>query len=247
MSSISGKSAIVTGASSGIGTATAKALANEGVNVVLAARREDRLQDLKAEIEREGGKAVVCVTDVTKVEDTKKLAEVAKSEFGSIDMLINNAGVMPLSFMDKLKVDEWRQMVDVNIHGVLNCIAHVLPVMLEQNSGHIFNISSVAGRRIFPGGAVYCLTKYGVRALSEGMRQELTPKKNIRITCIEPGAVKTELPETITDDDIMENFKEMMEMEMLQPEDIAEGILYAARQPGHVDVAEVMIIPRDQS
>lgn len=246
MKSLSGKSAIVTGASSGIGSATAKALAKEGINVVLAARREERLKELKEEIEKEGGKAVICVTDVTKDEDTKKLAEVSKSSFGSIDILLNNAGVMPLSFMAKLKVEEWRKMVDVNIHGVLNCIAHVLPIMLDQKSGHIINISSVAGRKLFPGGAVYCLTKFGVRALSEGMRQELGPKKGIRVTCIEPGAVETELADSITDEDVQEMIQGMLDINALQAEDIANGILYALKQPDHVDVSEIMIMPTEQ-
>lgn len=240
------KVAIVTGASSGIGEATARSLAQKGCKVVLAARRKERLENLKKEIEQDGGKALVVETDVTKRSDCKQLAEATKKEFGRIDILVNNAGLMPLSFVKKLKEDEWEKMVDVNIKGVLNCTAAVLPAMQEQKGGHMVNISSVAGRRNFPGGAVYCATKYAVRAFSEGLRQELSPSENIRVTIIEPGAVTTELPETITDEDILEGFEKMKEMTFLESEDIAESIVYAVSQPGRVNVAEILVMPTEQ-
>ena len=247
MKTLDGKTAIITGASSGIGEATAQMLSNEGVNVVLAARREDRLNELKDEIESDGGNALVVKTDVTDRDQVNKLAEAAKDMFGSIDILINNAGLMPLSFMEKLHVEEWEQMIDVNLKGVLYNIAAVLPTMQEQQSGHIVNISSVAGRRVFPGGAVYCATKFGVTALSEGMRRELSPSDNIRITAIEPGAVDTELPETITDDDIIEGMASTFEeLHQLESKDIANSIRYALVQPEHVSVSEVMVMPTEQ-
>lgn len=243
---ITDKVAIVTGASSGIGEATAKALAKKGCKVVLAARRKERLEKLKKEIEQDGGKALVVETDVTKRSDCKQLAEATKKEFGRIDILVNNAGLMPLSFVKKLKEDEWEKMVDVNIKGVLNCTAAVLPSMQEQKGGHMVNISSVAGRKNFPGGAVYCATKFAVRAFSEGLRMELAPSENIRVTIIEPGAVTTELPETITDEDILQGFEKMKEMTFLESEDIAESIAYAVSQPNRVNVAEILVMPTEQ-
>ena len=169
-----------------------------------------------------------------------------KEKFGSVDILINNAGIMPLSFMKNLKTDEWEKMVDVNIKGVLNTIGATLPIMQEQKSGHIINISSVAGRRVMPGSAVYSATKFAVRALSEGMRMELSPSSNIKVTSIEPGAVETELPNTITDDEVMENFKKLKEMNMLQSEDIAKSIVYAIEQADRVNVNEIMVMPTEQ-
>ena len=184
---------------------------------------------------------------MTEREQGNNLAQKAKDEFGSIDILINNAGLMPLSFMKNLHVEEWEQMIDVYLKGVLYNIAAVLPTMREQQSEHIVNISSVAGRKLFPGGAVYCATKFGVTALSEGMRMELSPSESIRITAIEPGAVATELPDTITDEErkegMMENF---MEIERLESEDIAESIRYALTQPNRVNVNEILVMPTEQ-
>ena len=164
------KVAVITGASSGIGEATAELLAKQGAKVVLAARRKDRLEELKKKIEADGGTALVVETDVTDRKDLEKLASETKSSFGNIDILVNNAGLMPLSLMDKLHEDEWDKMVDVNIKGVLNAYAAFFPQMKEKGSGHIVNVSSVAGKRLFPGGAVYCATKFAIRALSEGLR-----------------------------------------------------------------------------
>lgn len=240
------KVAVITGASSGIGEATAELLAKQGAKVVLAARRKDRLEELKKKIEADGGTALVVETDVTDRKDLEKLASETKSSFGNIDILVNNAGLMPLSLMDKLHEDEWDKMVDVNIKGVLNAYAAFFPQMKEKGSGHIVNVSSVAGKRLFPGGAVYCATKFAVRALSEGLRQELAPEYNIKVTSIEPGAVETELLDTITDEDMKEMTEKFKGMERLKSEDIAESILYAVSQPGRVNVGEVLVMPTEQ-
>lgn len=237
--------AIITGASSGIGQATAKELAARGYHVMLAARREERLVELKKEIEAEGGSADYKVTDVTSVDDMKSLAQETLEKTGRIDVLVNNAGLMPLSYMNKLKIDEWDKMVDVNIKGVLYGIAAVLPIMEEQKSGHILNVSSVAGHQVMKGSAVYSGTKYAVRAISDGLRQEIDPSHEIRVTIVSPGAVATELTNTITDDDVLDSFKSMS-MEPLQARDIANAIGYAVEQPSHVDVNEILIRPRQQ-
>lgn len=238
--------AVVTGASSGIGAATARTLADAGAAVVLAARREERLRDLKDEIEAAGRRALVVPTDVTDRAAVERLAERALDAFGRIDVLVNNAGIMPLSFVKNLHVDEWLRMVDVNVNGVLHGIAAVLPTMLEQGSGHIVNVSSVAGRRVFPGGAVYCGTKHAVTAISEGLRQELTPKHGIRVTCIEPGSVATELPETITDEELRKASEGRWDFKVLESEDVAAAIRYALEAPEHVDVSEVLLMPSGQ-
>ncbi len=245
MSSLNEHVAIITGASSGIGRATAHVLAEEGARVVLAARREERLQELKASVEEAGGTALAVPTDVTDRAQCRALAEEALGAFGRIDLLVNNAGIMPLSFMKNLHEDEWERMVDVNIKGVLFCLGAVLPAMLEAGRGHIVNVSSVAGRRVTPGSAVYSGTKFAVTALSEGLRRELSAGKNIRVTCIEPGAVDTELTETITDEEILEGLSEW-DFKMLESEDIAASIRYAVTAPEHVDVAEVLVMPREQ-
>lgn len=238
------KTAIITGASSGIGQATAKELASKGYHVLLAARREERLADLKKEIEAAGGTAEYKVTDVTSREEMKALADAALEKTGTIDVLVNNAGLMPLSMMNKLKVDEWDKMVDVNIKGVLYGIAAVLPVMEKQKSGHILNISSVAGHMVFKGSAVYSGTKYAVRAISDGLRQEIDPSHEIRVTIVSPGAVDTELTSTITDEDILGAFKKGDSRKALKAQDIANAISYAVQQPSTVDVNEILIRPK---
>ena len=247
MKQLKNKTAIITGASSGIGEATAHVLSEEGMNLVLAARREDRLNELKEKIESNGGKAIVVKTDVTERDQVDNMAQKAKDKFGSIDILINNAGLMPLSLMKNLHVDEWDQMIDVNLKGVLYCIAAVLPTMRDQQNGHIVNISSVAGRKVMPGSAVYSATKFGVRAISEGLRQELSHSDNIRITAIEPGAVDTELMDTITDEEMKDLVEESFgNIKTLESEDIAESIRYAVLQPARVDVSEILIMPTEQ-
>ncbi len=239
------RTAIITGASSGIGEAAARRLAEEGAAVVLAARRRERLEALREEIENAGGRALAVTADVTDRTAVGRMVEQARERFGTVDLLINNAGLMPLSFIKKLHEDEWHRMVDVNVKGVLNCVGAVLPVMMEQRRGHIVNVSSVAGKRLFPSGAVYCATKFAVRALSEGLRLELTAEYGIRITDVEPGAVATELTQTITDGDVLEMFGGR-QFRMLDSEDVAQAILYAVTTPAHVDDAEVLILPSEQ-
>ena len=243
---LTNKTVIVTGASSGIGEATAEKLAASGAQVVLSARRTDRLKELQSKIEKNGGKALVVTADVTKKEDWKNLIAETHKAFGKVDVLVNNAGLMPLSFIENLKTDEWDKMVDVNIKGVLNGVASVIPDMKENKSGHIINISSVAGRKVMPSGAVYCATKYAVRALSEGIRQEMGPKYNTKVTAIEPGFVDTELTNTITDEDVQNMMSQFEDLTPLQAQDIANAIHYALTQPEHSSVNEILIRPTTQ-
>ncbi|CAM4201825.1 SDR family oxidoreductase [Zobellia nedashkovskayae] len=243
---IKGKVIIITGASSGIGEATALKLSKEGAKVVLTARREEKLEELKKKIENQGGEALIVTGDVTKKSDYEELVKKTLEEFKTIDALINNAGLMPLSFVEKLKTDEWEKMVDVNIKGVLNGVAAVLPTMIKNKGGNIINISSSAAHKYFPGGAVYCATKSAVKMFSEGLRQELAPKYGINVTSIEPGAVSTELTNTITDEDIKEMFKDMQKMTFLEAEDIAEAIYYTLVQPARANINDVFIMPTQQ-
>lgn len=237
---------VITGASSGIGEATARKLARHGAKVVLMARSETKLNELKETIINEGGVAMVASGDVTKREDFKAVIKKAVEKYGKVDGLINNAGLMPLSFIEKLKVDEWDKMVDVNIKGVLNGVSAVLPQLIDNKGGDIINISSMAAHRYFPGGAVYCATKSAVKMFSEGLRQELAPKYGINVTSIEPGAVATNLTDTITDDDIKEKMSQMQEMTTLESEDIANAIYYALSQPKRVNINDVYIVPSEQ-
>ncbi|MGB3608613.1 MAG: SDR family oxidoreductase [Psychroserpens sp.] len=237
---------IITGASSGIGEATAKKLSEHGASVVLMARSEDKLKDLASSITKAGGKALVASGDVTKRKDFENVVAKTVEHFGKVDGLINNAGLMPLSYVKKLKTDEWDKMVDVNIKGVLNGVSSVLPELIKNNGGDIINISSMAAHRYFPGGAVYCATKAAVKMFSEGLRQELAPKHNINVTSIEPGAVDTNLVSTITDEDIKEELQEMMEMTTLESEDIANAIYYALTQPKRVNINDIYIVPSEQ-
>jgi NADP-dependent 3-hydroxy acid dehydrogenase YdfG len=243
---IDNKVIIITGASSGIGKATAHKLAENGAKVVLMARSEDELNDLKTEIEKNNGEALVVAGDVTKVEDFKNVVSKTIEKYGSVNGLINNAGLMPLSFIEKLKTDEWDKMVDVNIKGVLNGVAAVLPELKSNKGGNIINISSMAAHRYFPGGAVYCATKAAVKMFSEGLRQELAPKYGINITSIEPGAVATNLTSSITDEDVKEKMEAMFEMEALEAVDIANAIYYALTQPDRVNINDVYIVPSEQ-
>jgi len=244
--SLKGKIAIVTGASSGIGEETALQLSRLGAKVVLAARREDRLKALQSKIQAADGVADIVVTDVTVRSQVEALVTRTMELHGKVDILVNNAGLMPLSMMKNLHIDEWERMIDVNLKGALYAIGAVLKPMMEQKSGHIINVSSVAGRRLFPGGAVYCGTKFGLRAISEGLRSELSPTMGIRVTTIEPGAVATELLHTITDNDVLKHFERMKGMKPLESIDIANSIVYALSQPDHVDVAEIMVMPTQQ-
>lgn len=243
---IKDKVTLISGASSGIGYATAIALAKRGAKIIAGARRMDRLNNLKNDIQKTGGEITILKVDVTKKEDCDNFARTAMERYGQIDNLINNAGLMPLSFIKKLKIDEWDRMVDVNIKGVLYCTAAAIPHMIEKKSGHIVNISSIAGRVVFPAGSVYCATKHAITAFSEGLRQELSQRYNIRVTCIEPGVVNTELNNTITDSSL-EGFKAAVnKMEPLQANDIANTIVYSLESPSYMNVNEIMIRPVQQ-
>lgn len=244
MSHTQEKVVIITGASSGIGEATAKELASKGAKLVLAARREDRLQKLQEEIEADGGKVVYKVTDVTSHEQMEELAEYALQEFGKIDVMLNNAGLMPLSPLHQKKIEEWNTMIDVNIKGVLNGIAAVLPSMRERKEGHIINVSSVAGHLIGPAGSVYSATKFAVRAISEGLRKE-EAANNIRSTIISPGAIATDLPETISDSELKSAIDDFYKV-AIDVEHIARHIVYAIEQPADVSINEMIIRPTNQ-
>ncbi len=240
------KVAIVTGASSGIGYATSLALAKAGAKVAIGARRTENLKKLEDEIKNIGGQVFSKKLDVTKKSECDSFVAEVLAKWGTVDILVNNAGLMPLSFVKRLKIDEWDRMVDVNIKGVLYCTAAVVTPMLEKKSGHIVNISSVAGRIVFPAGSVYCATKHAITAFSEGLRQELSVRSNIRVTCIEPGVVSTELTNTITDESLQSFVENAKKMEALKAEDIANAILYAVDSPSHVSINEVLIRPTTQ-
>jgi NADP-dependent 3-hydroxy acid dehydrogenase YdfG len=240
------KVAIITGASSGIGYATALTLSKTGIRVAVGARRTERLLELEKQIIKNNGEILVQKTDVTRKSDCDSLVNRIVEKWGKVDILINNAGLMPLSYFKNGKVEEWEQMIDVNIKGVLYCTSAVVPYMLEKKSGHIINISSVAGRIVFAGGSVYCATKHAIAALSEGLRKELSPTYNIRVTCIEPGAVETELLESITDESMTGFIQATKNMETLRSDDIANAILYAVQAPRHVNINEILIRPTAQ-
>ena len=242
MSEIENKVVIITGGSSGLGEATARRLAKSGAKIMLAARREDRLKEIVADIEKAGGTARYQITDVTSQADVAALAKATKEAYGKIDVLVNNAGLMPLSPLSAIKVNEWDTMVDVNIKGVLYGIAAVLPIMKEQKSGHIINTSSVAGHKVFPGGAVYCATKFAVKALSEGIRME---SKDIRATNISPGAVATELTDHITHEETSQSIDGLMDI-AIDADAIARAIAFAIEQPSDVDINEMIVRPTKQ-
>lgn len=241
---IEGKVVIITGASSGIGEATAIELANNGANVILVARREDRLKELQAKIESQGGMSAYKVTDVTVQEEMEDLARFAIETYGKIDVLINNAGVMPLSFLSEKKVSEWEQMIDVNIKGVLYGIGAVLPHMRERKEGHIINISSVAGHVVEPAAAVYAGTKFAVRAITEGLRLE-EARNNIRATNISPGAIDTELVQTISNDTLRKNVEKLYES-AIPAKVIADTIVHAIALPDYASVNEIIVRPTKQ-
>ncbi|QAY75983.1 SDR family oxidoreductase [Sphingosinicella sp. BN140058] len=230
---------LVTGASSGIGAGIARELGAAGAKLVLGARRTDLLEALAAEIGSEGGDALVRPLDVTDRVSVAAFADAARERFGRIDVIVNNAGVMPLSPMASLKVDEWDRMVDVNIKGVLYGIAAVLPEMTARGSGHIINMASIGALSVVPTAAVYCGTKYAVRAISEGLRQE---NDRIRVTCIYPGVVESELANTITDPTAAEAMRSYRAI-ALKPDAIARAVRYAIEQPEDVDVSDIVVRP----
>lgn len=247
MSNIKDKVVIITGASSGIGEATAKELASRGAKLVLAARREDRLKGLQDEIQANGGQAIYKVTDVSSRKQVEELAAYALKEYGQIDVLVNNAGLMPQAFLSENKVDEWDRMIDVNIKGVIYAIAAIVPSMRERKSGHVFNISSIAGHNIYPGGTVYCATKFAVTAISDGLRQEEAMLgNNIRVTNISPGAVTSELLETITAPAVKASLEEIYKI-AIGADRIALAIAYAIEMPEDTAINEMIIRPTAQA
>ncbi|HEV8283879.1 MAG TPA: SDR family oxidoreductase [Chitinophagaceae bacterium] len=239
---IEGKVVVITGASSGLGEAAARHLSEHGAIVVLGARRVDRIQALAEELSKNGGKALAIATDVTRVEQVKALVDAAVQTYGRIDVIINNAGLMPQSPLDRYKIDEWNQMIDVNIKGVLYGIAAALPYMKEQKSGHIINVSSVAGHKVRAGGAVYAATKHAVRVISEGLREEVKPY-NLRTTIISPGAVDTELPNTISEPDVAEGFQQFYKNYAIPANSFARVAAFAISQPEEVDINEILYRP----
>jgi len=242
---IAGKVVVVTGASSGLGEATARHLSAEGACVALGARRVDRLQSLAGELTRGGGQALAVATDVTRVDQVKALVDAAVQAYGRIDVMINNAGLMPQSLLERLKIDEWDRMVDVNIKGVLYGIAAALPHMKAQKSGHVISVSSVAGHKVRPGGTVYSATKHAVRVISEGLRQEVKPY-NIRTTVISPGAVDTELPDAITEPDVAVAMRKFYDEVAIPADSFARAVVFAMSQPEDVDVNEILYRPTRQ-
>ena len=244
---IQSKVALITGASSGIGAGVATLLAANGVKVALAARRTEKLKALLKEIQKAGGEGLVVEMDVVDPASVKKGVEAVVKTYGTIDILVNNAGLMPLSDVESLKVDEWHRMVDVNIKGLLSTTAAVLPILIQQNSGHIFNLSSIAGRKLFKGLSVYCATKHAIAAFSDIMRMEIAPKYKIRVTSLQPGAVATELYDHITEPTYRKAMDDLAkQMTFLTPEDIAHSVLYALQAPDHVNVSEIFILPTEQ-
>jgi NADP-dependent 3-hydroxy acid dehydrogenase YdfG len=239
MHNVKGKIILVTGASSGIGEATARGLAIAGATVILGARRTDRLHSLVAEIAAAGGIARARSLDVTHREQVAAFAQFAIDEFGRIDVIVNNSGVMPLSPIASLKVQEWDRMIDVNIKGVLYGIAAVMPAMIRQQSGHVINLASIGGLHVTPTAAVYCATKFAVRAISDGLRQE---NDRIRVTCVCPGVVESKLADSISDDkgrEEMQSFRAIA----LHPDAIARAIIHAISQPDDVDTTEIVVRP----
>ncbi|MEH6663920.1 MAG: SDR family oxidoreductase [Brevundimonas sp.] len=233
------KVVLVTGASSGIGEAIARELAGAGARVVIGARRLDRLEALKAEIETAGGTAMARALDVTSREDMQAFVDAARERFGRVDVIVNNAGVMPLSPLNALKVDEWDRMIDVNIRGVLHGIAAALPVMEAQGEGQIINIASTAGHQILPTGSVYCATKFAVRVISESLRQE-TDK--VRVSIVSPGVTVSELAGTITHADTAA-FIDEYRKKAIPADAIARAVRFAIEQPREVDVSEIIVRP----
>jgi NADP-dependent 3-hydroxy acid dehydrogenase YdfG len=242
---IQGKVVVITGASSGVGESTARLLAGNGAKVVLGARRKDRIDAVVKDITAEGGSALGFKTDVTKRGDVEALVQGAIDKHDRIDVIVNNAGIMPIAPMAALKVEEWDRMIDINIKGLLYGVVAVLPIMQRQKQGHIINIASVFGFKVFaPGGTVYSATKFAVRAITEGLRVELKAD-NIRCTMISPGAVATEIPESSSEEATRKSLREFYKM-AIPADSIARAIAYAIEQPAEVEIDEVVIRPTAQ-
>jgi NADP-dependent 3-hydroxy acid dehydrogenase YdfG len=243
LQNMEGKVVVITGASSGLGEATARHLKDQGAKLVLGARRLDRLEALARELNL--GDGAVVQTDVTDHEQVKRLVDAAVTAHGRVDVIVNNAGLMPHSPLERGKIDDWNQMIDVNLKGVLYGIAAALPHMKAQKSGHIINVSSVAGHKVRPGSAVYAATKTAVRMLSEGLRQEVKPY-NIRTTIISPGAVQSELPQSITDSDVAKGIQDFYETYAIPADSFARMVAFAISQPDDVDINEILFRPTAQ-
>lgn len=242
---IEGKVVVITGASSGLGEAAARHLAALGAPVALGARRVERLRALADELTAAGGKALAMPVDVTRAADVKRLVDAAVEAYGRIDVMLNNAGLMPHSPLERLKIEDWNRTIDVNIKGVLYGIAAALPYMKAQRSGHIINVASVAGHKVRAGGAVYSATKTAVRMLSEGLRLEVKAY-NIRTTVISPGAVASELPGSITEPDIARNMHEFYAEYAVPADSFARMVAFAMSQPEDVDINEILYRPTRQ-
>lgn len=242
---VQGKVIVITGASSGLGEAATRHLSELGATVVLGARRAERLRALADELTAQGGQVTICATDVTHREEVVKLVDQAVERYGRIDVMLNNAGIMPLAPLDRLKVDEWERTIDVNLKGVLYGVAAALPHMKKQKSGHIINVSSVYGHKVASNAAVYCATKFAVRALSEGLRQESKPY-NIRTTIISPGAVASELVQGINEPDIAKSVGDFVAKIAIPPDSFARMVAFAISQPEDVDVNEILFRPTAQ-
>lgn len=243
-SNIEGKVVVITGASSGLGEATARHLSAHGGITVLGARRVDRITSLADELVAHGGEAIAVAADVAHYDQVRKLVEAAVQNYGRVDVMINNAGVAPLSPLERVKVEDWDRTIDVNIKGVLYGIGAALPYMQQQRAGHIINVSSIAADKITPGVAVYAASKQAVRAISEGLRQEMRPY-NIRTTVISPGAVATELPNGVREPDIAEGIRRFYEI-ALPAESFARLVAFAISQPEEMDVNEIVFRPTRQ-
>jgi NADP-dependent 3-hydroxy acid dehydrogenase YdfG len=242
---IKGKAVVITGASSGLGEAAARLLSAQGASVVLGARRIDRLQALADELSDRGEKALAVATDVTHCNQVKRLVDTAVQKFGRVDVMINNAGIMPRAPLERLTIDDWERTIDINIKGVLYGIAAALPHMKQQKAGHMIFVSSVAGHKVGPDFGVYAATKHAVRVIAEGFRQEVKPY-NIRTTIISPGAVATELPSSVTEPDIAEKIRTYYEDIAIPAESFAQAVVFALNQPEEVDVNEILFRPTRQ-
>jgi len=242
-SQLTSKVVLITGASSGIGEATARHLAAKGHQVALGARRAQRISVIAQDIEATGGRAFHGELDVTDPDSFNGFVASAHAHYGRVDVLINNAGIMPLSFLEELRTDEWNRMIDVNFRGVLHGIAAVMPIMREQHAGHIINVASTSAHRVDPMAAVYCATKFAVRALSEGLRQE---SKYLRVTVVSPGLTRSELLDGISNPQVQEAVRSMMDQASIPAAAVAEAIGFAIGQPENVDVNEIIVRPTTQ-